>query len=424
MKKVYALMAAMLFVTFCFAQVAPKKMNSMDFNKKPIMKSTQTTARGEAAMDLIYYPNLIKSYWDVETSLTSYILSPDSNGLIFPENSTPWHPNIYGWGQTYDFTHPIYELGVEEGSIAMGYTSTYTIDTVAVYGGYFRGPSYSDDIVDTLILGIFTDLDDDDLCDYYIDRYDGFQFYAIPYDPTTKVQKNAHIYKLPLTADMVSEEEGTTYYSADLYFGVDLEVNSTKRLNISYAFKRGIELDVDDTVFNYSYFTAWLRTDERPGYNVWSSGEYVPFADHAENFNFGNCVDADLMYNYQPTLEDPSSWSGWYYTYYTPCFFWPKFHYPMILFTVYCDDCEIVNVPEIEKNNPTIYPNPATNNFTVNMGNDEKAFIQLFNIVGQQVMSETITGTAQVNVANLNSGVYMLKINQNGKSYTTKVIVK
>jgi hypothetical protein len=39
-------------------------------------------------------------------------------------------------------------------------------------------------------------------------------------------------------------------------------------------------------------------------------------------------------------------------------------------------------------------------------------------------MSETITGTAQVNVANLNSGVYMLKINQNGKSYTTKVIVK
>ena len=89
-----------------------------------------------------------------------------------------------------------------------------------------------------------------------------------------------------------------------------------------------------------------------------------------------------------------------------------------------CTECEVVNVPEIEKKNPTIYPNPATNNFTINLGNDEKANIQLFNIVGQQVYSETITGTAQVNVSNLNSGVYMLKINQNGKVYTTKVIVK
>jgi hypothetical protein len=40
------------------------------------------------------------------------------------------------------------------------------------------------------------------------------------------------------------------------------------------------------------------------------------------------------------------------------------------------------------------------------------------------VYSETITGTAQVNVANLHSGVYMLKVNQNGKTFTTKVVVK
>jgi hypothetical protein len=60
----------------------------------------------------------------------------------------------------------------------------------------------------------------------------------------------------------------------------------------------------------------------------------------------------------------------------------------------------------------------------VNLGNDEKANIQLFNIVGQLVYNENIVGTAQVNVANLHTGVYMLKVNQNGKVYTTKVVVR
>jgi len=80
--------------------------------------------------------------------------------------------------------------------------------------------------------------------------------------------------------------------------------------------------------------------------------------------------------------------------------------------------------PKLKKTNLTVYPNPATNNFTVNTGNDEKATIQLFNIVGQQVYSETFTGSTNVSVANLHSGVYMLKVNQNGKVNTTKVVVK
>ena len=111
--------------------------------------------------------------------------------------------------------------------------------------------------------------------------------------------------------------------------------------------------------------------------------------------------------------------------YYYPMFFFDNYNFPKNLgLKISCTNCEIVNVPELEKNNPTVYPNPATNNFTVNLGNDEKANIELFNIVGQMVYSETITGSAQVNVANLHSGVYMLKVNQNGKTYTTKVVVK
>lgn len=420
MKKLYALMAAMMFVSFSFAQVAPisKSGNSMDLKKKPVANTPLKgmNSKGEAGSTWVYYPERVSNYWGVDCPMRSYILAPDSNGLIFPSSSAPWHPNIHGWAQTYDFNHEIYDGGTDIGDISLNYTDHFTIDSVTVYAGYFRGPSYPANVVDTLVVGIvegFTQAIGSSANQYY--------FYTVQYDTATLVQKNAHVYKLPLTADMVSVEEDDSYYTAILDLPIGLNISS-KTINIAYAFKRGINIPLNDTLTNYSYFSAWLRTDGRSGYDCWATGSFIPFEDHATNLNNGGTVDNDLRFSY---VGNPSSdWSDWYYAYYVPTFFWGDMNYPMIFFRASCDNCEIVNVPEIEKNNPTVYPNPATNNFTVNLGNDEKANIQLFNIVGQQVYSETITGTAQVNVANLNSGVYMLKINQNGKVYTSKVIVK
>ena len=412
MKKLYMLIAAMLVFSVSFAQISPKQGYQMD-SKTPIMPKVMKGAnqqRGEAASQWFYYPDVVGSYWGFECDLTSYILTPDSNGLMFPTSSDPWHPNVHGWGQTYDFEHDVFTQ-LPEGSIVLGASDNVRIDSISVYGGYFRGSSYPADVVDTLIVGIFTDIENTLTNQTY-----SFSFYAIPYDPNTLVQEGAHIYKLPMTADMVSVEEGTQYYTAILDLPINLTLD-TKLINIAYAFKRGMDIPVNDTLVNYSYFSAWLRTDPREGYTISSASAQFPFEDHMTNLNNGISCDHDLLYNYNPNGD-------WYYHYYTPNYFWQEFHYPMIFFKASCDNCEMVNVPELEKNNPTIYPNPATNNFTVDLGNDEKADIQLFNIVGQMVYSETITGTAQVNVANLHSGVYMLKVNQNGKTFTTKVVVK
>ena len=85
---------------------------------------------------------------------------------------------------------------------------------------------------------------------------------------------------------------------------------------------------------------------------------------------------------------------------------------------VVCEDCPIVNIDDPEQKEVTVYPNPASNNIQVNF--DGEANIQLFNLVGQMVYNTTATDNVTINVANLRSGVYMLKVNDK----TTKVVVR
>ena len=72
----------------------------------------------------------------------------------------------------------------------------------------------------------------------------------------------------------------------------------------------------------------------------------------------------------------------------------------------------------------SIYPNPVTNGY-VNISspsNGEKN-IAVYDILGKQVMNTTITSD-RLNVSQLNSGVYMLNISENGISSTKKLVIK
>ncbi len=72
----------------------------------------------------------------------------------------------------------------------------------------------------------------------------------------------------------------------------------------------------------------------------------------------------------------------------------------------------------------TIYPNPVTNNkvFISSTLNDTKQ-IDIYDVLGKKVMSETLIGK-ELNVSELNSGVYILKIKENELSATRKLVVR
>ena len=67
-----------------------------------------------------------------------------------------------------------------------------------------------------------------------------------------------------------------------------------------------------------------------------------------------------------------------------------------------------------------IYPNPSTTNFTIDLGYDSLEQVVLYNDLGQKLK---VVYSKEVDVSNLNSGVYYLTItSESGKKATKKVV--
>ena len=415
MKKLYTLIAMMLVATFCFAQNIPLKKAPQEAPEKGVFQKIQTQTRTAPGAEWLLYPDVVDAYWNLEGTFRSYPVQYDTNGLIFPESSSPWHPNVCGLGMTFDFSSDIYELAADEGDISWLNTETYSLDSVFIYGNYFRTDNTPAGTVDTLIIGVLTTVDNlQTLSTQTVNPI--ITFYDVPYDPATGVQDGAQIFKVVLDNSMVSQQsESGGYYTAPLKVYLGINNLTAKTFHIAYTFKRGYELGVNDTIANYSRFNGWIGQDPRGEYPPYQNG-WTTFVDLG-NYNIGGIINGDCRYDLDPS-------TAWYYRMYYPAPFWTTLHYPYIMPKVSCSDCAIVGVEEMEKENISVYPNPATNKFTVNLAGSEKASIEMFNLVGQRVYNGTATEKVEINVSNLRPGIYMLRVSQNGKVYTSKVVVK
>ncbi|MGY8908722.1 MAG: T9SS type A sorting domain-containing protein, partial [Flavobacteriales bacterium] len=82
----------------------------------------------------------------------------------------------------------------------------------------------------------------------------------------------------------------------------------------------------------------------------------------------------------------------------------------------------VASVANVFADNITIYPNPVTN--FINISTTEKiSNVEVYNIVGKRVLSIKNLENNQVDISNLASGMYMLRLT-NGTSVTTKKIMK
>lgn len=70
-----------------------------------------------------------------------------------------------------------------------------------------------------------------------------------------------------------------------------------------------------------------------------------------------------------------------------------------------------------------VYPNPVSNGtFFINSDSDATKEVLVYDVLGKQVV-KTSTSNA-VNVSNLRSGVYIVKITEEGKTATRKLVIK
>ena len=77
-----------------------------------------------------------------------------------------------------------------------------------------------------------------------------------------------------------------------------------------------------------------------------------------------------------------------------------------------------------ELENVKIFPNPATNNFvTISSAILEDINVAVFDVLGKQISSQKLQNN-RLDVSGLKSGIYVLKISQNEKTTTEKLVIK
>lgn len=72
----------------------------------------------------------------------------------------------------------------------------------------------------------------------------------------------------------------------------------------------------------------------------------------------------------------------------------------------------------------TMYPNPtSTGKVTITTSNSGNVTANVYDVLGKQVINRTVTNNT-LDVSNLNAGLYIVKLTQNGNSVTKKLVIK
>lgn len=74
----------------------------------------------------------------------------------------------------------------------------------------------------------------------------------------------------------------------------------------------------------------------------------------------------------------------------------------------------------------TTYPNPITNKeFTISSSNSSVKDIVIFNVLGKKVFTTSFSGAkSTIDVSAINSGIYILKVTEEGKTATKKLVIR
>ncbi|MEO8234059.1 MAG: T9SS type A sorting domain-containing protein [Flavobacterium sp.] len=70
-----------------------------------------------------------------------------------------------------------------------------------------------------------------------------------------------------------------------------------------------------------------------------------------------------------------------------------------------------------------IYPNPAKNNLNISSDSFEVKNVEIYNVLGAQVLSANVTNSP-INIAGLTTGVYVVKVTEEGKTATRKLVIE
>ncbi len=83
----------------------------------------------------------------------------------------------------------------------------------------------------------------------------------------------------------------------------------------------------------------------------------------------------------------------------------------------------VTGLPTVENDVLTIYPNPTSERFYINSASlAGKTTVNVFNVLGQSMMQVTEVSNG-IDVSSLKKGSYLVRISNNGKELTTRLVI-
>ena len=101
------------------------------------------------------------------------------------------------------------------------------------------------------------------------------------------------------------------------------------------------------------------------------------------------------------------------------------FNAPIVTNTTYNSKLDITTgVTEIKESIASVYPNPSNGLFTIELTTKEKQSLQVFDISGNEVLSQTIeNGKANIDASYLAAGIYNISIKGNASVTNKKLVI-
>ncbi|WP_299059828.1 DM13 domain-containing protein [uncultured Polaribacter sp.] len=86
--------------------------------------------------------------------------------------------------------------------------------------------------------------------------------------------------------------------------------------------------------------------------------------------------------------------------------------------------CNVLNIDNFAVNNISIYPNPAKNKIHITQLDKVSVEIRIFNLLGKQVLHQPNIKQNSIDISSLNEGIYLVKINIDGKTKSQKLVIQ
>jgi len=207
-------------------------------------------------------------------------------------------------------------------------------------------------------------------------------------------------------------KETRTYFQGNLGYALE-DYYFDNGGNWELAYKIDVHLDTASNLANLTYYTVdpyYTPTPELSSRVIYTYDNTYAYADLSVKGFF-----REFHFNHKRLTKDNENYN-------TTTQQWEPENYGTYYWTNLITSTE--SIGEEIGLSVTAYPNPANELLQFSLPNPNKqATLELFGINGQSLIKQEITSDTQIQVTDLPTGTYSYQINQEGKSYTGKVLV-